>query len=78
MNVPEAVKKAAKYLIDSYDSDIDYLGKYEESDVFVFNFSEPACIGYPSVFLYKDGKVEEITDEPALYIIGLLVQDTDE
>lgn len=75
MEAPDKVKKAANYLIEQFGGTVDYLGKYEEADAFVFQPNEELCIGYPHVFLLKDGKVEEINDDIALDIIGLLVED---
>lgn len=77
MTIPEPVKIAAKGLIDIYGSDFDYLGKYEEADVYMFKFPADSCTGYPFLYLVKNGRVDEITAEPALYIIDLLVKDVD-
>lgn len=78
MKIPDSVKNVAKTLIDRYGGTLNYLGEYEGADAFVFQPNEELVIGYPHVYLFKEGKVEEITEEPALYIIDLLVKDVDE
>lgn len=76
--IPQIVKDAARNLIQIYGDKIDYLGKYEGADAYMFHFPDDSCTGYPFVYLVKDGKVDEVTDSPALYIVGLLVKDVDE
>lgn len=78
MEAPDIVKKAAKSLIDRYGGTLNYLGEYEGADAFVFQPNEELVIGYPHVYLFKQETVEEITEEPALYIIDLLAKDVDE
>lgn len=76
--IPQIVKDAARRLIERYGDTIDYLGQYEGADAYVYNFPEGSCTGYPFVYLVKDGKVDTVTESPALYIIGLFVEDVDE
>ena len=77
-NVPQIVKDAAHDLIIMYGDTIDYLGKYEGADAYMYHFPEDSCPGYPFVYLVKDGKVDIVTESPALYIIDLFVKDVDE
>ena len=76
--VPQIVKDAARDLIDRFGDNFDYLGKFEGSDAFAYAFPEDSCTGFPFVYLVKDGKVDEITDSPAMFIIESLVEDIDE
>lgn len=76
--VPQIVKDAAKHLVDLYGDKFDYLGKFEGADAFAFSFPEDSCTGFPFVYLVKNGKVDVITDSPALFIIDSLVEDVDE
>ena len=76
--VPQIVKDAAKHLIDLYGDEFDQLGKFDGADAFAYAFPEDSCTGFPFVYLVKDGKVDEITDSPAMFIIESLVEDIDE
>lgn len=76
--VPQIVKDAAKDLIEIYGDKFDYLGKFEGADAYAFSFPEDSCTGFPFVYLVKNGKVDVITDSPALFIIDSLVEDIDE
>lgn len=78
VKIPQIVKDAAKDLIKIYGDKVDYLGKYEGADAYVFSFPEDSCTGFPFVYLVKDGKVDVITDFLALSIIDSLVEDIDE
>ena len=78
VKVPQIVKNAAKDLIEIYGDKFEYLGKYEGVDAFAFSFPEDSCTGFPFIYLVKNGKVDVITDSPALFIIDLLVEDNDE
>ncbi len=77
MNVPQKVKDAAQSLIDMYGLSFDYLGKYKDKEVYLYNFPEDANTGFPSVYLYKDNKVEEITGFEAMDIVNLFIKDFD-
>lgn len=78
VKVPQIVKDAAQDLIDRFGDNFICLGKFEGADAFAFSFPEDSCTGYPFVYLVKNGKVDVITDSPALFIIDLLVEDNDE
>lgn len=77
-NIPQIVKDAARDLIKMYGDAIDYLGKYEGADAYMYHFPDDSCTGYPFVYLVKDGKVDIVTESLALYIIGLFVENVDE
>lgn len=62
-----------------YGDHFDYLGKFEEADAYMFHFPDDVDTGFPFVYLVKDDdKVEVISEEPALFIIDLLIKDFDE
>lgn len=74
-NVPTAVQNAAKELSDVYGSNFAYLGQYEGRAVWRYCFPENTDTGYPFVYLYGDGHVEEITGRVALRLISRFVKD---
>lgn len=76
--IPQIVKKVAHDLIEIYGDHFDYLGKFEETDAYMYHFPDDACTGFPFVYLVKDDKVEEVSEEPALFIINSLIKDFDE
>ena len=73
--IPQIVKNAAKDLIDMYGDKFEDLGKYEGSDAYAFHFPDDVDTGFPFVFIYKNGKISEITGFEALDIITLFVKD---
>lgn len=75
--VPQIVKDEAKELINSFAGQIKHLGKYEDADVYIFDFAEPVSIGFPEIYLVKDNKVETVSDFIALEIIDSLVENVD-
>lgn len=72
---PQIVKDAAKELIKAYGGKVDFLGKHEGADTYMFKFPEDADTGFPFVYIHKDGKVTEFTGFEALYIVRLFVKD---
>ncbi len=74
---PQIVKDAASYLIEMFGDNFDYLGKHEGADVYVYHFSEEVTAGFPPVYLYKDGAVEELTGDVASYFLDSFVEDFD-
>lgn len=57
MKTPQAVKDEAKFLTDEYPATYNHLGVYDEYEVYTLNFKgEPPLIGFPWVFLYKEGE----------------------
>lgn len=76
--IPQTVKDAARDLIKMYGDAIDYLGKYEGADAYMYHFPDDSCTGYPFVYLVKEGKVDIVTESLALYIVGVFVENVDE
>ena len=70
--IPQAVIKEAKGLIDRYGQCFDYLGEYKNADYFVFRFPDETITGFPFVYVYYRQKEEaiEITGFDALDSIG--------
>jgi len=71
MSVPAEVLKAAASLVDAYGAHFSLLGKREGRDVYCYEFPRNQYTGFPFVYLYGDGKVEEVTGEEALELIAL-------
>ena len=72
MEIPEAVQKAAySWLQNIPGSSIEYLGEYKDRSAFYVDHD--LKIGYPVVFLYKDGDVVEKNGENAVTIISSLL-----
>lgn len=70
MRTPQSVKNAAKFLTDDYDTKYCHLGQYNGYEVYTLEFLEFVCIGYPWVFLYKDGEdVISINEPPFVFDI---------
>lgn len=67
---PQIVKNAARDLIKIYGDAIDYLGKYEGADAYMYHFPDDSCTGFPFVYLVKDGKVDVVNGFESLDIIS--------
>ncbi|CCZ99565.1 predicted protein [Alistipes sp. CAG:157] len=74
MEIPKQVQIAAKGLIDMYGYNIDYLGKYEGAEYYMFVFPDDEDSGFPFVYQYKHGKALIITGFAALDIIDLFIE----
>lgn len=75
---PQIVKDAAKALINAYGGKIDFLGKYEEADAYIYHFPDDTSTGFPFIYIHKGDKVTEITGFEALDIMALFVENIDE
>ncbi len=75
MEIPKQVKEAAQELIQMYGDSFLYLGPYEGADVYLYQFPEAAVVGFPILFLWKDGIVREVQGVDSLSIIEQLVED---
>lgn len=72
MEIPEVVKKAANsWLQNIPGSSLGYLGEYKGRSAFYVDHD--LHIGYPTVFLFKEGDVIEKNGEDALSIISSLL-----
>ena len=72
-DIPEAVIKEAKNLIDRFGESIDYLGEYQDDEAYVFVFPENMETGFPFVYLYDKASDQAmtITGFKALDILSL-------
>ncbi len=52
-NIPNAVKEAAKDLIDLYGENIKLIGTYQDKDVYMYQFPEGCFTGFPFIFLHN-------------------------
>lgn len=71
--IPTVVKDAAQGLIELCNGKIAYLGQYNDSEVYCYKPIEDIEIGFPTIYLYKDGEVVEISDFLALDIIHTVI-----
>lgn len=74
MDIPQVVMEKAKGLIQLYGSNLAYLGKYENQQVFTFQFPENTETGFPFVYLYDraSNRATELTEFDALEIIDII------
>lgn len=75
MKTPAKVKAAARYLVEMYGDHIEHLGQYQGAEAFYYHYPEDVDAGFPSVYLWKDEEVTEISDFFALEIIGSFIED---
>lgn len=81
MNVPEQVKNEARALIKQYGDSFDYLGNHEGQEAYLFRFPDDAIVGFPFLYLFKDGEAMGITGPQVFNFIDLYtsgIEDTDE
>ena len=69
---PQKVKEAARLLIDMYGDNVEFIGRYQDSDVYQYMFPAGKKTGFPIVFLYNyhTGDVQEITGFDSFDIIN--------
>lgn len=81
MNVPEQVKNEARPLIEQYGDSFDYLGNREGEEAYLFRFPDDATVGFPFLYLFKDGEAMEVTGPGVFDFIDLYtpgIEDADE
>ena len=61
MNIPEQVINEAQHLINEYGRHFKYLGNHEGQEAWLFVFPDDATVGFPFLYLFKDGEAMEIT-----------------
>ena len=71
MRTPQAVKDAASFLTDEYPSKLYHIGEYDGYEVFGVHFLGDIilCIGFPYVFLYKEGEKVKVETGPDVFKI---------
>ena len=72
MDTPKAILKAAKDIIKDFGDDFKLIGNSDGWDVYVLQLHEDREIGYPFVYLYKDGAVREVTGEDIFDLFRLI------
>ena len=72
MTIPAEVLAAAADLIGMYGSHFSLLGIKDGQDVYCFEFPKNSYTGYPFLYLYASGAVQEVTGEEALEVIASL------
>lgn len=77
MKIPVKVKQAAQYLIDMYGDHVEHLGQYQGAEAFYYHFPDDITAGSCPVYLFKDGKVDELTDSVADYVLSLFIENFD-
>ena len=75
MKTPAKVEAAARYLVEMYGDHIEHLGQYQGAEAFYYHFPEDVDAGFPTVYLWKDNEVTEISDFFALEIIDSFIED---
>mgnify|MGYP000208445152 CR=1 FL=1 len=78
MNIPEQVKNEARGLIEQYGGNLEYLGDVDGQKAWLLHLPDDVIIGFPFLYLYKDGEAVEITGPSAFDFIDLYAKDTDE
>lgn len=71
MKTPDIVKEHAQDLIKQFGDRIEYVGKYQDCDVFQFKLPNNQENGFPIVYLYdsRSNKVEIIEGPSALKLL---------
>lgn len=59
MRAPQVVKDAAKSLMDEFGGHFEHLGQYKGYEVFSLHLHTDVPLGFPWVFLYKEGEEVE-------------------
>ena len=72
METPPEVLAAATDLLTLYEPHFEHLGKHGSRDVYMFLFPDGEITGFPFLYLYEDGTVEEVTGFPAVRILRSL------
>lgn len=78
MNIPEQVINEAQHLINEYGRHFKYLGNHEGQEAWLFVFPDDATVGFPFLYLFKDGEAMEITGLHVFDFIDLYVKDVEE
>ncbi|WP_103915128.1 hypothetical protein [Xylanibacter ruminicola] len=78
MNIPNVVEKAASHLTKQFDCGVRCMGKYKGKEAYIANLPDDVTIGFPEVYLYKDGKVEVVGVPLSFDIIDAFVEDVNE
>lgn len=73
---PQIVKDKARWLIDKYGCNFEYIGQHEGKNVYMFIFPNDIETGFPFIYLWDRGDdIVELTGFEALDITNLLIKD---
>lgn len=78
MNIPEQVIKEAGNMMEQYGGNLEYLGDVDGQKAWLPRLPDDLVIGFPFLYLYKDGEAIEITGPSVFDFIGLYVKDVEE
>lgn len=78
MNIPEQVTSEARGLMNQYGGHLEYLGDADGQKAWLLRLPDDVAIGFPFLYLYKDGEAVEVTGPTVFDFIDLYVKDTDE
>jgi hypothetical protein len=69
MEIPLKIREALKQETTKYKGHIQYLGVYKGKTAWRFYYSEPVCVGPPSLYLFDGSNVEYLCGEDIFDII---------
>ena len=72
MEVPLKIREAMKHELARYKGNIQYMGVYDGKTAWTFEYLEPVCVGYPSLYLFDGDTVEYLCGEYVFDIISQL------
>ncbi len=72
MEIPIKIREAMKDETSHYKGSIIFLGVYKGKTAWQFNYSEPVCVGLPSIYLFDGNKVDYLCGEEVFLIISQL------
>ena len=78
MGIPQQIIDRAGHFIEEYGNRLEYLGDHEGQKAWLFRFPDDAAIGFPFLYLFKDGKAEELTGPMVFGFIDLYASDVED
>lgn len=72
MEIPLKVREALRQETAKYKGHIQYLGVYKGKTAWMFDYSDPVCVGPPSLYLFDGSGVEYLYGEDIFDIISQL------
>lgn len=76
--IPQAVIKEAQPFIDRYGNRLKYLGDVEGQKAWLFVFPADVTVGFPVVYLYKNGEAVEVSNSFVFGFLSMYVENLDE
>ena len=78
MTIPQKVMDAAAELRAMYGEHVEHLGEFQGAQAYYYHFPDDVTVGFPCVYLLKEGKLTEIGGFFALDIPGSFFKDVEE